>query len=377
MSEFDYYLLFSVSPIGPIRFKKAIQLFSTAQIFWDELMDFIKREEKKKSFVIKGYDFKIGPQISKNIINFLNTFNLASYKERLLQNNIHFIPSNGSSYPQLLHKLENPPIGLFVKGDTACLNSPTSLAVVGTRKITSYGRIVTEKLVSEIASYTITIVSGLALGVDTVAHKTALANNTKTIAVLGCGVDCCYPRENKGLYKQIIENGGLIVSEYPLSAPAAIGTFPARNRIIACLSNGILVPEAGEDSGSLITTRVGKELGLPLFAVPGPITSLQSQGTSFLLKDGAKLVTSGKDIISELHIASSELSFKQTITIENLDLSPVEKKIVTLLLDEPYTIDDLSRQTKELPSTLSKILSGLELQGIIKNGGAGKFEVCL
>lgn len=201
-------------------------------------------------------------------------------------------------YPESLKNIPDPPKVLYCLGNLEVLRK--NIAVVGTRQITKYGQFVTAKLVKELVENNITIVSGMALGVDGVAHRTALENGGKTVAVLGAGVDVIYPREHKDLYNSILESGNLLISEVPPGTLVERKLFPARNRIISGLSEAVLITEAAIDSGSLITARMALEQGKEVLAVPGPITSKYSEGTNYLLKQGAKLVTSVEDILETL-----------------------------------------------------------------------------
>lgn len=374
MKENLFYLAFScASGIGPKRFRLLIDKFGSAENAFRELLQAI--EISNKGLRPKIYDLGIGEKTLEKFDNFRKSFDIQKYREKLEKTDVYFIDQNNGKYPATLKQLSDPPIGIFVKGDIKCLQNDKTIGVVGTRKVTGYGREVTEKLVSDLISYGFVIVSGLALGVDSTAHKSAIDNNGETIAVLGCGVDCCYPRENQSLYNEIIAKSGLVISEYPLEVQSSKGTFPARNRIIAALSNGVLVTEAGEDSGSLITAKHAIKLQKPVFSVPGPITSRQSDGTSYLLKNGAVLVQNINDIIHNLGFMSNDLRKDKKIDIKRLNISKEEKQILELLEDESCYIDDLAKKTKISTSKLSQLLSSLEMQGYIVNKGGGEFGI--
>lgn len=351
-------LAFSASNIGPKRFQNILNHFSGLEKAWDAKA----HEYEKIGIFSKTYS---------NFDNFRNTFDTEKYALQLKKNNIDFISFLDGPYPKMLKKLENPPIGIFVKGNINLLKEKFSVGVVGTRKMTSYGRSVTEGIVSELVDSGVVIISGLALGVDGTAHRAAVSNNGKTIAILACGVDCCRPSENLGLYQDIIKNGGLVISEYPLSMQPQKGTFLARNRIIAALSDGVLVTEAAEDSGSLVTAEWGFKLSKKVFAVPGPITSKMSDGSLKLLKRGAILVTEGKDVLNQFNIKKT----KGKVNSQKFkNLSNEEKKIVSLLENEELTIDALSKKINLPSSKLFISVSNLELLGIIKNNG-GKISL--
>ncbi len=208
-----------------------------------------------------------------------------------------------SSYPPLLRQLADPPPVLYIIGRKELL-SRTAVAIVGSRAATSYGRKIAFTLANRLSSSSITVVSGLALGIDAESHAGALAGEGSTVAVLGCGLDIVYPRQNLPLFRKIAESG-VLVSEYPLGTRPEGFRFPARNRIIAGLSKGVVVVEAAKRSGSLITAQIALDCGREVFAVPGHIDSCKSEGTHWLLKQGAKLVQNAADIVEELNIPVS------------------------------------------------------------------------
>jgi DNA processing protein len=255
-------------------------------------------------------------------------------------------------YPQSLKNIPDPPVCLFVKGKWEYL-SYNLFAVVGTRKMTSYGKQVTERFVSEISKHFV-IVSGMAYGVDTIAHSTALRLNRPTIAVLGCGVDVVYPKSNKVLYEQIIDNG-CVVSEYlPWESPKKF-TFVERNRIISGLSVGVLVTEAGAESGALITAKYAIEQGRDVFAVPGDIFRTTSQGTNYLIKSGAFVATEPSDILEYY-------GFKDHRKI--VELTDDEAQIFGAIESE-VTIEEMSEKLNVPISQVMLILTTLELKGLV------------
>lgn len=360
MDENDYALCFSYAPgVGPKRFQNLIRALGSAKKAW-----------KAGAVIFKKAG--IGEVSFAKFDEFRRTFDVEKCKEKLTKAKVQFIAFGQKEYPKNLAEIDNPPIGLFVKGDRNLLSHSSKIAVVGTRKTTSYGLQVTSTLVSELCSAGFTIVSGMALGIDGIAHKTAIENQGATIAVLGCGVDCPYPRENERLYEEILDSNGLIISEYPLGMQANRGTFPARNRIIAALSSAVLITEAAEDSGSLITAQHAAKQGKPVFAVPGPITSQMSKGTLKLLKQGAILVSSVEDILDELKVKSHKSKSKSSSQKLKV-LNKNEQSVLEALENEEMTVDEISKLTRIPISKLSTVLSGMELAGLIKNS-AGKFS---
>ena len=352
--ERDFFLAFAVSNgVGPRRFESLLKHFGLAQKAWSgSRNEFEKCGVKDKTF--EKFDA------------FRKKFNLEKYLSQLQEKNIWFVTQNEKEYPQNLKSLSNPPIVLFGRGDKSCLKFSKTIGVVGTRKVTGYGREVTESLVSDLVSFGFIIVSGMAMGVDAIAHSACLDNKGKTIAVLGNGVDLPFPRENQSLYKKIIESGGAVVSEYPPGVNPSKGSFPARNRIIAALSLGVLITEAAEDSGSLITAEWSLKLGKKVFSVPGSINSMMSRGSLKLLKQGAVLVRDSKDILDELSISNSQFSNKSKKTnYKQKGLSKEEIKICKLLENEPMQTDDIAKKLKIPVWQISATLSELEMKGVV------------
>lgn len=261
-------------------------------------------------------------------------------------------------YPQRLKILADPPPLIYWQGDLDIL-SAFSIAVVGTRKPTLYGREVTRRLTTELVENGALIISGLARGLDSEAHRAALSAGGKTIAVLGSGLQCIYPRENLSLARKISESGALI-SEYPPQASAEGWHFPARNRLIAALSQGVLVAEAGEKSGSLITVDFALELGIEVFAVPGPIFAKESLGCLKLLKEGAKLVLSAEDILEEF---GRKIAHR---TSEPLDLTEDERKFLQLFAKSPRPFEEILLESGMQATSALSLTSLLEVKGLIR-----------
>lgn len=280
----------------------------------------------------------------------------------------------GERYPDLLRETYDPPIVLYAKGDIQRAMSQPALAVIGSRHCSTYGRNVTEMLARELAQRGITIISGLARGIDSTAHRSAIDGGGLTVAVMGTGLDTIYPKENRKLADQIIEQGALI-TEFPLETPPLPQNFPFRNRVISGLSLGVLIIEGAERSGSLITARMAYEQGREVFAVPGNITSSKSFGPNYLIKDGAKLVQTWRDVVEEfpLELKASILASERTeerpqqLSLDEVALSDAERKVlVSLRDDEPIHIDQLiSRMSLSSGELLSALLK-LEMTDRIK-----------
>lgn len=263
------------------------------------------------------------------------------------------------NYPKILKEVKNPPKTLFFRGNLDQKLFEKSLSVVGTRRMTRYGKIAVDKLISGLIPQKVTIISGFMYGIDTEAHQSCLEYGGKTVAVLGSGLNIIYPPENHKLYQQILESGGAIISEYHPETKPQLWTFPQRNRIVAGLASlGILIVEAGERSGSLITARLAREQGKKVFAVPGPIISSASTGTNLLLKNHqAKMVLNSEDILGK------KISTPLLFTTSKFSL--IEKKIYQALQREPLTVDELAWATGKNIIEINKTLTLMSLKGLI------------
>lgn len=281
------------------------------------------------------------------------------------------------SYPALLREIDDPPIVLYVKGDwQAALDLP-GVGVIGSRMCSTYGENASEMLARDLASRGICIISGLARGIDAAAHRGAMSGNGKTIAVLGTGIDGVYPKENTGLTRDILASGGCLVSQFPLGTPPLKDNFPYRNRIISGLSFGVLIVEASERSGSLITARLASEQNREVMAVPGNITSGNSFGTNYLIKSGAKLVQQWQDVVAELpseiaaailppRIERPEEAARQPELIP-ADMTVNEQKIWALLAPDDSTHIDVLLESSGLSfGDLNAALVALDIRDVIR-----------
>ncbi|MDO8618864.1 MAG: DNA-processing protein DprA [Candidatus Daviesbacteria bacterium] len=346
--------LHSVNGLGPIRLKELLNRFRDPKIAW---------EASFAELVEVGLPTKV----VSNLIETRKTLDPQEYLDSIIKSGIKILTIFDEDYPKLLKQIYDPPVVLYYKGEVDW--NKKAIAVVGTRKITGYGRSVTEQFVKDLAFAGLTIVSGLARGVDTVAHKSAIEAGGQTIAVLGGGLNEIYPPENRQLAREIIDGHGVIMSEFAPDEPSVPGNFPARNRIIAGLSLGVLVTEAAYDSGSLITAREAIEQGKEVFAIPGPITSDLSKGPVSLIQDGAKPVFDAVDILEELGVNSSQ--GKSQVATENM--TDEEKAILELLENEQLHIDNICRSLNLSAAQVSGTLLKMEIIGLIKNLGAGVY----
>ena len=277
-------------------------------------------------------------------------------------------------YPKLLREIYDPPIVIYCLGNLDAAVRQPAIAIVGSRRCSSYGRNVAEKLSRELAERGVTIISGLARGIDSAAHRGALEVRGLTVGVMGTGIDAVYPKENRRLADRISENGAL-VTEFPLATPPASQNFPFRNRVISGLALGVMVVEGAERSGSLITARLAYEQGRDVYAVPGNITSHKSFGPNYLIKDGAKLVHTWHDVVEEfpLEVKGAILTaergerFIEQSRTEGIELAASEKTVLKILrVDEPLHIDQLIAKCGLSSGDLMRALLKLEMMDHIR-----------
>ncbi len=357
--ETSYWVAFSVFPgIGPVRFKLLYEYFGSAKKAWQSSVATLKK-------------IRLGDKRADDFDHFRKTFNSNEYCKQLEKLHVAVLTLKDAKYPKLLKQIPDAPFLLYVRGKRGKepLNLDRTIAVVGTRKVTRYGVEVTQRIVAGLVSQGFTIVSGLAYGVDAVAHQAAIDAGGKTVAVLGCGIDIIAPPSNARLYHHIGEEGhGAIVSEMPLGMRPNKGLFPARNRIISGLSLGVIVTEGAYDSGALITARNAAEQGREVFAVPGPITSPYSRAPAKLIKSGAKLVENVEDILEELG-NDETVRQKDSKTVRREGHTKEEQKILDALLDRRMHLDEVVRETGLTIAAVAATLSVLEIRGIVKDYG--------
>jgi len=362
-----YWLGFSAFPgIGPVRFALLLHHFGSAKAIW---------LATKQDLISVG----LGEKLTSHFLSFRQAFSLTSYSSQL--HDLHIVPIllTDPQYPKLLHEISDAPFVLYVKGKRkdGLIPLDKNVAVVGTRQVSQYGASVTKTIVESLVSYGCTIISGMAYGVDAVAHETAIACGGKTIAVLGCGVDIIAPSVNSHIYRALTEDGhGAVVSEMPLGLRPTKGLFPARNRIISGLSLGVVVTEGADDSGALITARNAGEQGREVFAVPGPITSRLSAGPSRLIQDGATLITSALDIVTALGLAKPHAFKNNKTSVLPKGTTDEETKLLSLLGNgESFDIDTLVRESGLTAGSVAATISVLELRGVIRNTGEQTYTI--
>ena len=353
IDELKYWLaLAKIQSIGPIKFQKILDYFPNLGEFWSASL----------SEIIEA---GIEPRFAEDIIMKRDGIDPDKELAGVQKFGISLITLNDKSYPKLLKEIYAAPPLLYCFGKLD-LDNDFPLAVVGTRKITTYGKQVTETIAGQLAAAGITIISGLALGIDACAHQAAVDNGGKTIAVLGSSLDDIFPATNRRLAKNIIDAGGAIISEFPLGTRAFKSNFPRRNRIISGLSLGTLVTEAGIKSGALITARYALEQNREVFAVPGNIFNPLCAGPNYLIKEGAKSVSTAADVLETLNL-------KQARTYQQLKIvmpeNETEKIILEILSAEPLHVDKLSQLAKLDISVINSAIAVMEMKGMIKNLG--------
>lgn len=360
MSENKYWLGFSlVSGIGPRRLAHLLNHFDDLSIAW-------------QATNLQLQQAGLESQPRANLLHLRESLDLDAELDRVRQAGASLLTLADPEYPALLKTLPDPPLILYVRGSLLPIDDK-ALSVVGTRKATHYGLETAYKLAGALAKQGVTVISGLAHGIDTAAHRGALMAEGRTFAVLGCGIDQIYPADNRDLADAIIESGALI-SEFPLGTPPEARNFPRRNRVISGMALGVLVVEAPEGSGALITADMAAEQGREVFAVPGNIFSPVSHGPNRLIQEGAKLVMSVTDILNELNIAYTRAEAR-TIAETAVPTNEVEAQVVNCLSADPLHVDDVARACGLPIAEVTSTLTILELKGLARN--VGPMQYCL
>lgn len=349
MKDLKYWVWLSSLPgIGARRFYDLINRFETAENV------FYSTAEELKSHGL------IGEETVKTITSSRNIEKIDKYLKKVKDNGIEIYLSNQENYPKNLKNIFDPPPILYCLGELR-EEDEQSVAIVGSRKASEYGLKTAEQLGTELVQSGLTVVSGMALGIDAAAHRGAIKGGGRTIAVFACGVTNPHPKSNINLYREILKNGA-VVSEYPLGIQPVPGNFPARNRIISGLSLGTVIVEANVRSGSLITTDFALEQGREVFAVPGNINSPNSKGTNALIKNGAKLVDCVEDILYEL---PGEFCISRSA--QQVDLDAEEQRLVRILAESGKSLNQLAEATGIEIRDILSITAMLEIKGMIKS----------
>ena len=351
--DIKYWVGFSLIPgIGRVKLAQLENYFSSLDKAWQATTVDLKHAGLDKNSIRAVTSWR--PKIS-----------LEAEMEKLNRFGVKVLTWHDQDYPSRLKEIYDYPPILYVRG-SLLPEDEWCLAVVGTRRATVYGRQVTEEIVADLAQSKITIVSGLAKGIDSVAHQAALEAGGRSIAVFACGLDIVYPAENANLARRIMQHGALI-SEYPLGTRPKADNFPRRNRIMSGLSLGVLIAEAGETSGAMITARLALEQNREVFAIPGSILSPASNGTNHLIQEGAKLVRDYTDILEELNLTAVA---RQIEMKEVIPASDTESLLLKQLSAEPIHIDEICRSSGLSTSAVSSTLAMMELKGLVKQIGA-------
>jgi DNA processing protein len=343
-----WVLLTSVSQIGPARLARLLERFGDAETAW---------RASPLDLAGAGLDRRA----IESLLTLRQKADPTRAWRKIEASGATVLTLDDPAYPDRLREIADAPPVLYVNG-TLTEADDWAIAIVGTRRATPYGLQVTERLAGDVAAAGVTIVSGLALGVDTYAHRAALARGGRTIAVLGSGIDRIYPGENRGLAQRIAAQGA-VISEFPLGAMPDAVNFPRRNRIVSGLARATLVVEADHKSGAMITANVAAEQGRDVFAVPGSILSPLSAGPNQLIKEGARVVTEAADILDELHLTAV---VEQRSAREVLPGDPTEATLLGLISHEPLHVDDLTRASRLPSSVVTATLTLLELKGLAR-----------
>lgn len=347
-----------IQGLGSQRLRALLNFFGDAEQIWQASPDELRAAG-------------IGEKITEKIIAERPGIDPDAAWAKLQKEKIKMITWDSPEYPQLLKEAPNPPYIIYMKGELD-LNAAPMVAIVGSRKYTPYGAQAASTFAKDLAAAGVVVVSGMAIGIDALAHRAALDAGGKTVAVLGGSLDDqnIYPRVNFNLSREIMHNG-VLLSDYPIETPAGLpGNFPARNRIIAGLALGTLVVEAGEESGTLITAECALEANRDVFAVPGSIFSQQSSGTNNLIKKGAKIVTGVKDILEELNLQENRETPRLLAKIPE---TKAEEILLKILSSEPLHIDNISKMSKLGTVSASAALSLMEIKGWVKNIGGQNY----
>jgi DNA processing protein len=344
-----YWVAFNlVKGIGPVRLGKLLNYFGDIQEAW-------------KAPDYQLHTAGLNQKLIHNLVEVRKQVSLKREADKIDESGLQVLTWDDPDYPERLRVIAQSPYVLYIKGELT-LEDKWGVAIVGTRRFTVYGQNVTEELSQVMARHGISVISGLARGIDGIAHQSALAAGGRSIAVLGSGLDCIYPPEHKSLAEEISKNGALI-SDYPLGTPPDGSNFPPRNRIISGLSKAVIIIEAGVRSGALITAGYAADQGKDVFALPGKITSPMSRGCNLLLKQGAHPLLEPQDILDLLNLKSMA---GQRTARQYLPGDPKEALLFQIIGQEPLHVDEISNQTQLPIETVISTLTLMELKGMVR-----------
>ncbi|HEY5583585.1 MAG TPA: DNA-processing protein DprA [Ruminiclostridium sp.] len=374
MREIEYWIwISSLEGMGAVKAMGLLKMYKNPRIVYE-----MSEHELKQTKLLTDKNIQ-------EILDKQKRERVNKIYELMIKHNIKMINVFDDNYPYNLKQIYDPPIALYYKGKFE-LND-FAIAIVGSRRTTNYGSYSAKKLAYDLSLRGVPIVSGLARGIDSIAHEGCLAAGGKTIAVLGCGLDTIYPPENTKLCEDIIKSDGLVISEYPPGMPPLQHNFPARNRIISGISSGVLVVEAAKRSGSLITACYALEQGREVFAIPGNIDCAYSRGTNQLIKDGAKMVLCAEDVLEEFDYieasdnseAQNDLSKRGSKTNFSIfrGLSTEEIRIAKIISNGIHDIDEIIDRSNNPTKEVNNILFMLEMKGVITQLPGKIFNMCL
>ncbi|NQS91921.1 MAG: DNA-protecting protein DprA [Chloroflexi bacterium] len=348
-NRIKYWVGFNlVKGIGPVRLERLLHYFGDIHSAWTA-----------RSYQLAAAG--LNPKLTEQLIRIRREVCLDDLIEKILASGIHILTWDDPDYPDRLRQINQSPFVLYLKGDLI-EDDVWAVAIVGTRRYSAYGRQIAEDISQVLAGQGITVISGLARGIDGIAHRQALDAGGRTIAVLGSGLDQIYPQEHQKLAERIAKQGALI-SDYPIGTPPDGSNFPPRNRIISGLSKAILVIEAGQKSGALITANYAAEQGKEVFAVPGKITAPMSKGTNLLIKQGAHPLLAPQDVLDLLNMS---LIAEQRVVRKTLPSDPKEAVLFQVVGDEPLHVDEISSLTKLPIEEVTARLALMELKGMVR-----------
>jgi DNA processing protein len=352
MSDKRYWIGFTyVKGIGAVRFQRLLDRFGDAESAW-------------KAAPTELAEAGLSLKLIERLIALREKVDLTRIWDQIQAKGIQVLTWMDEAYPQRLKEIDQPPPVLYLRGDLSG-EDDWAVAIVGSRRVTPYGRQVTEEIASFLAANGVTVVSGLARGVDALAHSAALRAGGRTLAVLGSGVDRIYPPEHRSLTEQIFEHGA-VLSDYAPGTPPEASNFPPRNRIISGLSMAVVVVEAGKTSGALITAEFAAEQGREIFAVPGNILAPQSKGTNKLIQQGALPLLSADDIMQALNLTRVG---QHKAARKALPADEVEAKLLTAMSEEPLHVDEIRNKTGLPVEKVSATLVMMELKGMVRQVG--------
>ncbi len=348
-----YIVLNMLAEVGPVRVRRLLDAFGEPQA--------ILGASRSELMRVEG----VGEEVSRSITEWRRQVDLDEELKRIEDAGVRVVTRDDPEYPKHLRQIYDPPLVLYIKGALSEKDA-VSIAIVGSRRTTLYGQEMARKLAYQLARVGVTVVSGLARGIDTQAHKGVLQAKGRTVAVLGCGIDVIYPSENKKLAEEIVEKGGALVSEFSFGVQPDRQTFPMRNRIVSGWSLGVVVVEANLKSGALITAGFAGEQGRHVFAVPGRADSVLSKGSNKLIKDGAKLTEDVEDILGEFEYLIPKAKTEKAASPGALAFTENETKVLEAIGEEEALADEIIQRSGLTSACVSATLLALEMKRLVK-----------